>query len=79
VHELLVRWLAQNEITLEARRGCLLNLVVVGVPSGMLAGLTTRFVETPAIGLKMPASVVQAKAAGSAAWEDTEDTHVATR
>jgi hypothetical protein len=41
----------------------------------MPAGLTNRFVETAAIRLKMPASVVQAKAAGSAAWEDM---HVAT-
>ena len=53
----------------------MLSLFVVGVSSGMLAALTYRFVGAPAIGLKMPASVVQAKAAGPAAREDA---HVAT-
>ena len=55
-------------------RGYLLYLVVVGVLSGILAALMYRFVETPAIRLKTPASVVQANVAGSAAREDA---HVA--
>lgn len=68
-----MRWLAHNEVP--SRGGRLLSVVVVGVSSGMLAALTYRFVGAPAIALKMPASVVQAKAAGSAAREDA---HVAT-
>jgi peptidoglycan/LPS O-acetylase OafA/YrhL len=53
----------------------LLNLVVVEVLSGILAALTYRFVETPAIRLKSPPSVIQANAAGSAARQDA---HVTT-
>jgi peptidoglycan/LPS O-acetylase OafA/YrhL len=74
-NEPLVRWLADKGITLEGRRGFLLNLVVVGVLSGILAALTYRFVETPAIRLKSPPSVMQANAAGSAARQDA---HAAT-
>jgi peptidoglycan/LPS O-acetylase OafA/YrhL len=48
-HEPLVRWFASRGITLEGRRGFLLNLVFVAAASGVLAAMSYRFVERPAL------------------------------
>jgi peptidoglycan/LPS O-acetylase OafA/YrhL len=48
-HEPLVRWLTSRGITLDGRRGFVVNLVIVAAVSGALAALSYRFVERPAL------------------------------
>jgi peptidoglycan/LPS O-acetylase OafA/YrhL len=51
-HEPLVRWLSHRGVTLEGRKGFILNLLLLAVVSGTLAALTYWFVERPALRLK---------------------------
>jgi peptidoglycan/LPS O-acetylase OafA/YrhL len=48
-HEPLVRWLRLHGLTVGGVGGFALNLVTLGVLSGLLAALTYRFVERPAL------------------------------
>jgi peptidoglycan/LPS O-acetylase OafA/YrhL len=62
-HEPLVRWLASQGLTFDGRRGFFLNLVIVGAASGVLAALTYRFVERPALRRKATATPPRGAAA----------------
>jgi peptidoglycan/LPS O-acetylase OafA/YrhL len=48
-HEPLVRWLALHGVTLTGRLGFVINVVIVSSLSALLAVLTYRFVERPAL------------------------------
>jgi peptidoglycan/LPS O-acetylase OafA/YrhL len=48
-HEPVVRWLQQRGLTTGGTGGFWVSLLVVGALSGLLSGLTYRFVERPAL------------------------------
>jgi peptidoglycan/LPS O-acetylase OafA/YrhL len=48
-HEPVVRWLQQRGLTSGGTGGFWVNLLVLGALSGLLSGLTYRFVERPAL------------------------------
>jgi peptidoglycan/LPS O-acetylase OafA/YrhL len=48
-HEPVVRWLQQHGLTSGGTAGFWVNLLLVGALSGLLSGLTYRFVERPAL------------------------------
>jgi peptidoglycan/LPS O-acetylase OafA/YrhL len=54
-NEPLARWLSQQGFTFAGRRGFFVNLALIGVVSGVLATITYRLVEVPALRLKVPA------------------------
>jgi peptidoglycan/LPS O-acetylase OafA/YrhL len=79
-HEPVVRWLQQHRWTVGGSGGFWVNLVVLGVVSGVLSGLTYRFVERPALSRKTgrpppgpPASATQAQASAQAAQSSQRD------
>jgi peptidoglycan/LPS O-acetylase OafA/YrhL len=79
-HEPVVRWLQQHRWTVGGSGGFWVNLVVLGVVSGLLSGLTYRFVERPALSRKTgrpppgpPASATQAQASAQAAQSSQRD------
>jgi peptidoglycan/LPS O-acetylase OafA/YrhL len=81
-HEPVVRWLQQHRWTAGGSGGFWVNLVVLGVVSGLLSGLTYRFVERPALSRKTgrpppgpPASAAQAQASAQAAQSFQRDGH----
>jgi len=81
-HEPVVRWLQQHRWTVGGSGGFWVNLVVLGVVSGLLSGLTYRFVERPALSRKTgrpppgpPASATQAQASAQAAQSSQRDGH----
>jgi len=51
-HEPLLRWLRLSGATADGAVGFVLNLAVVGLATGLLATLTYRYVEVPALRLK---------------------------
>jgi peptidoglycan/LPS O-acetylase OafA/YrhL len=55
-HEPLQRLLHERGLTLDGTRGFVINLVVLGVLSGLLSALTYRYVERPALRRKTPAA-----------------------
>jgi peptidoglycan/LPS O-acetylase OafA/YrhL len=81
-HEPVVRWLQQHRWTVGGSGGFWVNLVVLGVVSGLLSGLTYRFVERPALSRKTgrpppspPASATRAQASAQAAQSSQRDDH----
>jgi len=48
-HEPVVRWLQQHGLTSGGTAGFWVNLLLMGALSGLLSGLTYRFVERPAL------------------------------
>jgi len=48
-HEPVVRWLQLHGLTMGGTKGFWINLLVLGGLSGLLSGLTYRFVERPAL------------------------------
>jgi peptidoglycan/LPS O-acetylase OafA/YrhL len=61
-HHPLLHWLIAHHLTLYGRAGMLVNLLTVGALSGVLAALTYRFVERPALSRKRrSAAAVTAK------------------
>jgi peptidoglycan/LPS O-acetylase OafA/YrhL len=81
-HEPVVRWLQHHRWTVGGSGGFWVNLVVLGVVSGLLSGLTYRFVERPALSRKTgrpppgpPASATQAQASAQAAQSSQRDGH----
>jgi peptidoglycan/LPS O-acetylase OafA/YrhL len=51
-HEPLIRWLHGHGLTVGGGAGFLVNLVVVGIVTGLASALTYHFVEAPALRLK---------------------------
>jgi peptidoglycan/LPS O-acetylase OafA/YrhL len=51
-HEPVARWLQQRGWTMGGAGGFWMNLLVLGVLSGLLSGLTYRYVERPALSCK---------------------------
>jgi peptidoglycan/LPS O-acetylase OafA/YrhL len=51
-HEPVVRWLQLRGLTMGGGGGFWINLLVLGMLSGLLSGLTYRFVERPALSRK---------------------------
>jgi peptidoglycan/LPS O-acetylase OafA/YrhL len=81
-HEPVVRWLQHHRWTVGGSGGFWVNLVVLGVVSGLLSGLTYRFVERPALSRKTgrpppgpPASATQAQASAQTAQSSQRDGH----
>jgi peptidoglycan/LPS O-acetylase OafA/YrhL len=81
-HEPVVRWLQQHRWTLGGTGGFWINLLVLGLLSGLLSGLTYRFVERPALSRKTgrpppgpTASATPAQVSGQAAQSSQGDGH----
>jgi peptidoglycan/LPS O-acetylase OafA/YrhL len=55
-HEPLQRLLHERGLTLDGSGGFVVNMVVLGVLSGLLSALTYRYVERPALRRKTPAA-----------------------
>jgi peptidoglycan/LPS O-acetylase OafA/YrhL len=81
-HEPVVRWLQQHGWTSGGTRGFWINLLVLGVLSGLLSGCTYRFVERPALSRKTgrrpadrTASATGAQESAHAAQSSRHDGH----
>jgi peptidoglycan/LPS O-acetylase OafA/YrhL len=81
-HEPVVRWLQQHRWTVGGSGGFWINLLVLGLLSGLLSGLTYRFVERPALSRKTgrpppgpTASATPAQVSGQAAQSSKGDGH----